>query len=476
MDLLPEDFLSGKMDRFAGSGPRLFISFRLDNEELGQPTSCHTEAMNVTTPDPAIVNYCSSSTSSLSETSDLPVLPALTSDKEVEADLVPEGPPSLTQPAEEMQTSEQATEVPPNTAQGTVTATVAFLVAYASGNTSEESCGAYFDRQVVLIEEARYYEAVAAIGVNPNRVPAKPFWSTPRCRKALKITLSLETPSDSSMEIKSVRPASPQSPSPTLSFRFSPPVQFLKARCKPIHYSTGHRGYKPKNPDSKVTIADTVTVQHTMGDQVDEPATSSIQVQTPRKTVRPTRTSLEPRNSSSSDAGEEPGSGVNSEVYARSTMEDALTSPKKHPRGRLGETSSDTSRSSSPVRESGTGPLTSSSRALIKQHFSEASPVFLPRGHPTVAFDEGQVSSILTAVANESARASFDMLSSVVERAALTWVGVLAVISHVVSATKGSLLLTTDSGRTVLKESFQSLGLVSLVTFPKATAQPAQAQ
>ena len=98
-------------------------------------------------------------------------------------------------------------------------------------------------------------------------------------------------------------------------------------------------------------------------------------------------------------------------------MEDALTSPKKVPRGRLGETSSDTSRSSSPVRESGTGPLTSSSRALIKQHFSEASPVFLPRGHPTVAFNEGQDSSILTAVANESARASFDMLSSVVERA-----------------------------------------------------------
>ena len=248
------------------------------------------------------------------------------------------------------------------------------------------------------------------------------------------------------MEIESVRPACPQSPSPTLSFRFSPPVQFLKAPCKPTHYSTGHRGYKPKNTDSKVTIADTVTVQHTMGDQVDVPATSSIQVQTPRNTVRPTRTSLEPRNSSTSDAGEGLGSGVNSEVYARSTIEDALTSPKKLPRGRLGETSSDTSRSSSPVRESGTGPLTSSSRALIKQHFSEASPVFLPRGHPTVAFNEGQVSSILTAVANESARASFDMLSSVVERASRLNLGGCSRCNQPRGpATKGSLLLTTDS-------------------------------
>ena len=105
-------FLSNELNRFAGSEPRLFIHFRLDNEELGQPTSGHTEAMDVTTPDPAIVDFCSSSTSSLSETSGLPVLPALTSDKEVEADLVPEGPPNLTQAAEEMQTSEQANEVP----------------------------------------------------------------------------------------------------------------------------------------------------------------------------------------------------------------------------------------------------------------------------------------------------------------------------------------------------------------------------
>ena len=151
------------MDRFAGSEPRLFISFRLDNEELGQPASGHTKALDVTTPNPAIVDYCSSSFSSLSETSGLPVPPALTSDKEVEAGLTPEGPPNLTQPAEEMQTSEQATEVPPNTAKGTVTATVATLVVYASSNTSEESCGAYFDRQVALIEKTRSSDAVAAI-------------------------------------------------------------------------------------------------------------------------------------------------------------------------------------------------------------------------------------------------------------------------------------------------------------------------
>ena len=101
------------MDRLAGSEPRLFISFRLDNEKLGQPISGQTESIDVTTPNPAIIDYCSSSTSSLSETSGLPVLAPLTYDKEVEVDLVPEGPPDLTQLAEEMRTSEQPTEVPP---------------------------------------------------------------------------------------------------------------------------------------------------------------------------------------------------------------------------------------------------------------------------------------------------------------------------------------------------------------------------
>ena len=216
------------MGRPAGSEPRLFISFRLDNEELGQPASGHTEAMDVTTPNPAIVDYCSSSTSSLSETSGLPVPKALTSDKKVEADLTPEGPPNLTQPAEELQSSEQATEVPPNTAQETVTATVATLVVYASSNTSEENCGAYFDRQVALIEEARPSEAVAAIARSePKESASEAILVNTTLQESPKHHIESGITSDSSMEIESVRPASPQSPSQTLSFRFSPPVQFL---------------------------------------------------------------------------------------------------------------------------------------------------------------------------------------------------------------------------------------------------------
>ena len=190
------------MDRFAGSEPRLFISFRLDNEKLGQPISGQTESMDVTTPNPAIIDYCSSSTSSLSETSGLPVLAPLTTDKEVEADLVPEGPPDLTQLAEEVRTSEQSTEVPPNSAQKTVTATVASLVTYASSSTSEESCGAYFDRKVALIEEAQSSEAVAAnAGSEPKESASEAILVDTTLQESPKHHTESGSNSDSSMEI-----------------------------------------------------------------------------------------------------------------------------------------------------------------------------------------------------------------------------------------------------------------------------------
>ena len=63
------------MDQFAGSHPRLFISFRLDIEQIGQPTSGTTDAMQISATNLVNIDYLSSSTSSLSETSGLQVLP-----------------------------------------------------------------------------------------------------------------------------------------------------------------------------------------------------------------------------------------------------------------------------------------------------------------------------------------------------------------------------------------------------------------
>ena len=47
-------------------------------------------------------------------------------------------------------------------------------------------------------------------------------------------------------------------------------------------------------------------------------------------------------------------------------------------------------------------PLSASARTLINQHFAETNPSILPVGHSTVAFNQGQVHSILRAVSSET--------------------------------------------------------------------------
>ena len=110
-------------------------------------------------------------------------------------------------------------------------------------------------------------------------------------------------------------------------------------------------------------------------------------------------------------------------MFMLSTIDNALVSSRKFPTQPLGELYSDTSCNTSPVREVGPETLSRSSRALNKQYFTEITPIRVPPGHPTVALNESKISSILKAVANESARASFDKLSSVVEKASRLHLG-----------------------------------------------------
>ena len=71
-------------------------------------------------------------------------------------------------------------------------------------------------------------------------------------------------------------------------------------------------------------------------------------------------------------------------------MQDALVAPTNFPRQRLGDISSDASCNTSPLREAGPETLSSSSRELIKQYFSEVTTFRLPPGHSTIALNEGQ--------------------------------------------------------------------------------------
>ena len=68
---------------------------------------------------------------------------------------------------------------------------------------------------------------------------------------------------------------------------------------------------------------------------------------------------------------------------------------------------------SPPKLFSPTRPLSASARTLINQHFSETNPSILPVGHATVAFNQGQVHSILRAVSTETITSSLHQMKNI---------------------------------------------------------------
>ena len=112
-----------------------------------------------------------------------------------------------------------------------------------------------------------------------------------------------------------------------------------------------------------------------------------------------------------------PGMDTDTGSMARSTLAQALYSPTKPGNVSLPQTSSQDTSEPLPPEPRGPTPLSSTSRLIFKQCFEETNPTYLSPGHITVALNQDQISSMLRIVADESARASYEMLNSVVVRA-----------------------------------------------------------
>ena len=102
---------------------------------------------------------------------------------------------------------------------------------------------------------------------------------------------------------------------------------------------------------------------------------------------------------------------------ARSTLAQALYRPAEVQNIACPGGSSSETVPSEVRKDPGPNPLSATSRVIIKQCFTETNPICLDPGHPVAAFNQEQITSILRIVADESARASFEMLNSVVQRA-----------------------------------------------------------
>ena len=231
-------------------------------------------------------------------------------------------------------------------------------------------------------------------------------------------TIAAET-GVSPMDQETSEPAGPKNQALPQISSLSPTIQALESLVTLPHCSIDHRGSKPKSQNARSTIADTVPQDDLQDHQRHMPSTSTALTSSPLTSNSPERVTHLPPPTSFSDVDEVRETEFESDVYVRSTMEDALVSPRKFPSQPLGEISSDISCNTSPVREFGPEPLFSSNRALIRQFFTEFTTICLPQGYPTIALTEGQICSNLEAVANERARVSFKMLTSVVEKPSL---------------------------------------------------------
>ena len=250
---------------------------------------------------------------------------------------------------------------------------------------SNESCGTYITCKMTQMEEAA----------------AKDFAEVIEAAQRESVSEAMEiahnTEQTSSGEVQSTN---------------SPQVIFLNPTAsRPDCTQPEQAELLPKRP----RLAKTAPAPSVGIDQTQQDIAGLTSTQNERQVQDDSVTVLRPfGNISESDFDR--ASDSDSGQYVGSTLADALkTVPDCNLPG-----SSDQSSVVTPVNPPVTprdASLGGRSRALIKEHFESSEKFRLPPGHPVVAFTESQISTVMRVVADETARASYDMLENLVYRA-----------------------------------------------------------
>ena len=258
-----------------------------------------------------------------------------------------------------------------------------FLATDSSGST--ESCGTYITCKMSQLEEAA----------------AKDFAEVTDAAQRESISEAMEV---------TVNPE--QSSSGQIQSSCRPQVIFLDPPDSQTHGSqTGLVG--PSSKRSRSSLSESGSSVGT------EPALKDLVAATPGQTGVPSSNSPLPppplfgdQSGSEFDRASDSESGPN----AGSTLADALKTVHDCSLPVCSDQSS-VATPFDPPREPRDVPLGGRSRALIKEHFENSERIRFPPGHPVVAFTESQISAVMRAVADETARASYDMLENLVYRA-----------------------------------------------------------
>ena len=258
-----------------------------------------------------------------------------------------------------------------------------FLATDSSG--SNESCGTYITCKMAQMEEAA----------------ARDFVEVTEAAQRESISAAM------AVAVNPERPSSEQIPSSS-----RPQVIFLDPPDSDLQgLQTGPAGPSPKR--SRNSVSETGSSFGTEPVTKDPSGTISVQsgVRLPNRPSTPF-----PLFGGQSETGPERETDSESGLNVGSTLADALKTVHDYNLPATSEQSSVATPHDLP-RGPRDVPLGGRSRALIKEHFENNERFRFPPGHPVVAFTESQISAVMRVVADETARASYDMLENLVYRA-----------------------------------------------------------
>ena len=380
------------MDLYSGSQPRLFISFRLDNESNGQPIQLNTEVEERMDTSESYI------TASFHIASPPLVCDSQPGQEEMDAGAVL---PTVMDPAvsphaqgeesqiQEVVQNDQPQSLPVGLHDPTATPQSTLRHANVESSSTDESCGAYIARKWEQLGTSPENETQGPSGGNIEKVSES-------------ASLELAPTQNSQGQIES------ESDSLSSVAFLDPTTNPIKSKLKSMYRPT-----EPKIQKLCVKIGDTrrefsVSASETEGLSNAEGGSATgdeFGLDSPHFIV-PHATS----NRSASDTGQESAGPVGS------TVADAIYAPVGTSKHSVGDTGSVTS-VDFPEEITRSPQLSASSRVLIKECFDKVSPVNLPAGHTTLALNESQVNCIVKAVADEAVKTSLKMMESLVERA-----------------------------------------------------------
>ena len=251
---------------------------------------------------------------------------------------------------------------------------------------SNESCGTYITCKMSQLEEAAAKEFTEVTATAERESVSDP----------LVVTTNAETEENDDQAVAN---------EPTVVFLDSP---------KPIHGEPEQKqpGLARKRARS-VSLSGSSTAEAAMRGNLPVGAMKGSQKR-PLTTDR--RVTIRPPSQYCSDSEFGPVSGTESGQDIGSTLADAMCHGVRSPMPETSDLSSAESERQPPVRPN-LPSLGGRSRAMIKEYFAQNETFRLPPGNPAVVFTEGQVGSLLRVVADETARASYDMLENLIHRA-----------------------------------------------------------